>query len=141
MVLCAFVNKKKLACGDAVLFLRGDDGELRLGIRRAVQVKSGVKLALASNQQLNDIDSVVNAISMKSLFNLCYNPRSSSSNFIIPFCKFSKSLGISYAPGMRFKMGIETEDAAERRCTGLIIGISDVDPLRWRGSKWRCLMV
>ena len=27
----AFVNKKKLVSGDAVLFLRGDDGELRLG--------------------------------------------------------------------------------------------------------------
>lgn len=38
-------------------------------------------------------------------------------------------------------MRFETEDAAERRCTGLITGISDVDPLRWPGSKWRCLMV
>ncbi|XP_072054482.1 auxin response factor 3-like [Arachis hypogaea] len=32
----AFVNKKKLVSGDAVLFLRGDDGELRLG-RAALQ--------------------------------------------------------------------------------------------------------
>ncbi|KAJ0017297.1 hypothetical protein Pint_10500 [Pistacia integerrima] len=42
---------------------------------------------------------------------------------------------------MRFKMRFETEDSAERRCTGLITGISDVDPLRWPGSKWRCLLV
>ncbi|CAH8309080.1 unnamed protein product [Eruca vesicaria subsp. sativa] len=33
----AFVNKKKLVSGDAVLFLRGDDGKLRLGVRRAAQ--------------------------------------------------------------------------------------------------------
>nr|ACU18048.1 unknown [Glycine max] len=42
---------------------------------------------------------------------------------------------------MRFRMRFETEDAAERRCTGLIAGISDVDPVRWLGSKWRCLLV
>ncbi|XP_017231661.1 auxin response factor 3 isoform X2 [Daucus carota subsp. sativus] len=137
----AFVNKKKLVCGDAVLFLRGDDGELRLGIRRAGQAKSGAKFALACTLQLNDIASVVKAISTKSVFNLCYNPRSSSSNFVVPFYKFSKSLSNSFTPGMRFKMLTETEDATERRCPGLIIGISDVDPLRWPGSKWRCLMV
>ncbi|KAH1217241.1 Auxin response factor 3 [Glycine max] len=81
----AFVNKKKLVSGDAVLFLRGEDGELRLGIRRAAQLKSGT--------------------------------------------------------GMRFRMRFETEDAAERRFTGLIVGIADVDPVRWPGSRWRCLMV
>ncbi|KAL1834138.1 hypothetical protein DCAR_0104307 [Daucus carota subsp. sativus] len=137
----AFVNKKKLVCGDAVLFLRGGDGELRLGIRRAAQVKSGAKVAVAYNEHMNDIASVVNAVSMKSVFNLCYNPRSSSSDFVIPFSKFSKSLANSFSPGIRFKMRIETEDATERRCTGLIVGTGDVDPLRWPGSKWRCLMV
>ncbi|KAJ7968620.1 Auxin response factor [Quillaja saponaria] len=38
-------------------------------------------------------------------------------------------------------MRFETEDAAERRCTGLITGISDVDPVSWPGSKWKCLLV
>ncbi|KAI5331692.1 hypothetical protein L3X38_021818 [Prunus dulcis] len=41
---------------------------------------------------------------------------------------------------MRFKMHFET-DAAERRYTGLITGISELDPVRWPGSKWRCLVV
>ncbi|CAN8288624.1 unnamed protein product [Cochlearia groenlandica] len=34
----AFVNKKKLVSGDDVLFLI-DDGKLRLGVRRASQIK------------------------------------------------------------------------------------------------------
>ena len=63
-------------------------------------------------------------------------------------------------------MGSETEDAAARRfnifepvvalnskhyiesysslndrCSGLIVGVSDTDPVRWPGSKWRCLLV
>ncbi|KAK7290760.1 hypothetical protein RIF29_05421 [Crotalaria pallida] len=64
----------------------------------------------------------------------------SSSEFIIPLHKFSKSFDCSYSVGMRFRMRFETEDAAERRFTGLIAGISDVDPVRWPGSKWRCLL-
>ncbi|RVW95884.1 Auxin response factor 3 [Vitis vinifera] len=61
----------------------------------------------------------------------------SSSEFIIPLRKFSKSIDHSFSAGMRFKMRVETEDAAERRYTGLITGISDMDPVRWPGSKWR----
>ncbi|CAJ1961792.1 unnamed protein product, partial [Sphenostylis stenocarpa] len=139
----AFVNKKKLVSGDAVLFLRGDDGELRLGIRRAAQLKSAGSFAVPTGQQLNPgtLMDVVNALSTRSAFSVCYNPRFSSSEFIIPVHKFLKSLDCSYLVGMRFRMRFETEDAAERRFTGLIAGISDVDPVRWPGSKWRCLLV
>ncbi|XP_058201208.1 auxin response factor 3 isoform X1 [Rhododendron vialii] len=138
-----FVNKKKLLSGDAVLFLRAGDGELRLGIRRAAQVKSDSPFTALSSQKLNvgSISVVVNAISTCRMFNVCYNPRASSSEFIIPFCKFSKSLAHSYTVGMRFKMRFEAEDAAERRYTGLITGVSDFDPVRWCGSKWRSLLV
>ncbi|GFS46310.1 transcriptional factor B3 family protein [Actinidia rufa] len=138
----AFVNKKKLVSGDAVLFLRCGNGELRLGIRRAAQVKTDSTFPALSCQKLNvgNINNVVNAISIRSVFNIWYNPRASSSEFMIPLCKFSKSLTHSFTVGMRFKMRFETEDAAERY-TGLITGVSDVDPARWPGSKWRCLLV
>ncbi|GAV75083.1 B3 domain-containing protein/Auxin_resp domain-containing protein [Cephalotus follicularis] len=139
----AFVNKKKLISGDAVLFLRGEDGELRLGIRRAAQLKGGATFPALCSQQLNHstLVDVVGAISIRSAFNICYNPRASSSEFIIPVHKFLKSLDQPFTAGMRFKMRFETEDTAERRYTGLITGISDVDPVRWPGSKWRCLLV
>ncbi|KEH36566.1 putative transcription factor ARF family [Medicago truncatula] len=139
----AFVNKKKLVSGDAVLFLRGEDGELRLGIRRAVQLKSSGSFGGLSGMQLDpgSLMDVVNALSKRSAFSVCYNPRVSSSEFIIPVNKFLKSLDCSYSAGMRFRMRFETEDAAERRFTGLIAGISDADPVRWPGSKWKCLLV
>lgn len=139
----AFVNKKKLVSGDAVLFLRGDDGVLRLGIRRAAQLKSACSFAVPSGQQLNPatLMDVVSALSTRCAFSVCYNPRVSSSEFIIPVQKFLKSLDCSYSVGMRFRMHFESEDAAERRFTGLIAGISDVDPVRWPGSKWKCLLV
>ncbi|XP_047149126.1 auxin response factor 3-like isoform X2 [Vigna umbellata] len=137
----AFVNKKKLVSGDAVLFLRGEDGELRLGIRRAAQLKSGSAISTFAAEQLNlsSLLDVVNALSARRAFSVHYNP--SSSEFIIPIKKFLRSLDYSYSVGTRFRMRFETEEAAERRFTGLIVGITDVDPVRWPGSKWRCLMV
>ncbi|KAH9748867.1 auxin response factor 3 [Citrus sinensis] len=139
----AFVNKKKLVSGDAVLFLRGEDGELRLGIRRAPHVKSGATFPSFCSQQSspNSVTDVVDAIARKRAFSISYNPRASASEFIIPVNKFLKSLDHSFAVGMRFKMRFETDDAAERRYTGVIMGVGDVDPVRWPGSKWRCLLV
>ncbi|XP_052488947.1 auxin response factor 3 isoform X2 [Gossypium raimondii] len=137
----AFVNKKKLVSGDAVLFLRGEDGELRLGVRRAAQIKDGSSFPSSCSQQLNcsNFADVVHAVSMKSVFSIYYNP--SSSDFVIPVHKFWKCLDPSFSIGMRFKMQFEAEDAAERRHSGVITGISDINPVRWPGSKWRCLMV
>ncbi|XP_041992068.1 auxin response factor 3-like isoform X3 [Salvia splendens] len=137
----AFVNKKKLVSGDAVLFLRGGDGELRLGIRRATQIKTGATTLPPTSQQFNasSIAAVVNAITTQSTFDICYNPRVRSSDIIVPHHKFCKSLTQSFSCGMRFKIRFEAEDSSER--SGLIVGVSDVDPASWPGSKWKCLLV
>ncbi|KAJ6724956.1 AUXIN RESPONSE FACTOR 3 [Salix viminalis] len=108
----AFVNKKKLVSGDAVLFLRGEDGELRLGVRRAAQVKCGPTFPAPCNHQLNQISfgDVASAISTRNVFHIYYNPRTFNSN---TFCRY----------------------------TGIITGVSELDPARWPGSKWKCLLV
>lgn len=141
----AFVNKKKLVSGDAVLFLRGGNGELRLGIRRASQLKGNISYNISGSQNLNvgvgALASLANAVSMKKMFQINYNPRVNQSEFIVPFWKFRKSCSYSISVGTRFKMRFESEDAAERRCTGLITAVSDLDPVQWPGSKWRCLVV
>ncbi|KMT04585.1 hypothetical protein BVRB_8g182410 [Beta vulgaris subsp. vulgaris] len=138
----AFVNKKKLVSGDAVLFLRGADGELRLGIRRAVQLKGPAAFpALASRPVNNGVTAAFDAISSRRVFNVCYNPRASSSEFVVPLRRFLRSMDNSFNVGMRFKMRFEAEDAGERRYTGVVTGMAELDPIRWPGSKWRCLMV
>jgi auxin response factor len=73
----AFVNKKKLVSGDAVLFLRGDDGELRLGVRRAAQLKNGSAFPALYNQcsNLGTLANVAHAVATESVFNIYYNPR------------------------------------------------------------------
>ncbi|XP_068657892.1 auxin response factor 3-like [Aristolochia californica] len=139
----AFVNKKKIVSGDAVLFLRGESGELRLGVRRASQLHSGISYAAFCSQRSNlgSFAAVANAVAKKSGFHIYYNPRASSSEFIIPYWKFCKSFGRAFSVGTRIKMLCETDDATERRYTGVISGIDDLDPVRWPGSKWRCLLV
>ncbi|XP_037473471.1 auxin response factor 15-like [Triticum dicoccoides] len=138
----AFVNKKKLVSGDAVLFLRGDDGELRLGVRRAVQLKNGSAFPALYSQcsNLGTLANVAHAVATKSMFQIFYNPRLSQSEFIVPYWKFAKSFSQPFSAGLRFKMRYESEDAAERRYTGIITGTGDADPM-WRGSKWKCLLV
>jgi hypothetical protein len=69
-----------------IINIRGDDGELRLGIRRAVQLKSSGSFAAPSGMQLDpgSLMDVVNALSKRSSFSVCYNPRYFSSCLCFP---------------------------------------------------------
>ncbi|CAM0882671.1 unnamed protein product [Alopecurus aequalis] len=138
----SFVNKKKLVSGDAVLFLRGDDGELKLGVRRAIQLKNEALFkAFSSNSaKIHTLSSVASSLKHGSVFHICYNPRTAASEFIVPYWKFLKSLNHPFCVGMRFRIQYGSEDVNERR-SGMITGINEVDPIRWTGSKWRSLLV
>ncbi|XP_020160562.1 auxin response factor 2 isoform X2 [Aegilops tauschii subsp. strangulata] len=138
----AFVNKKKLVSGDAVLFLRGEDGVLRLGVRRAAQLKNVSPVPALFNQDssLSSLGNVAQAVAVKSIFHIYYNPRLCESEFIVPYWKFMRSFSQPFSVGMRFKMKYENEDASERRSTGTITGSRESDP-KSHGSKWKCLVV
>ncbi|CAH8365659.1 unnamed protein product [Eruca vesicaria subsp. sativa] len=122
---------------------RGHDGKLRLGVRRAAQFEGASAFSTQYNQNMNhnNFAEVAHAISTNSAFNIYYNPKSSWSNFIVPAPKFLKIVDYPFCIGMRFKARVGSEDASERRSPGIITGISDLDPIRWPGSKWRCLLV
>ncbi|CAH8309066.1 unnamed protein product [Eruca vesicaria subsp. sativa] len=92
----------------------------------------------------NSFAEVAHAISTNIAFNIYYNPKItislSYSNFIVPAPKFLKIVDYPFCIGMRFKARVESEDASERRSPGIITGISGLDPIRWPGSKWKCLL-
>ncbi|KAK7262350.1 hypothetical protein RJT34_29918 [Clitoria ternatea] len=139
-----FVSQKNLVSGDAVLFLRGENGELRLGIRRAVRPRNGLPESILCSQNCypNFLSSVANAISTKSMFHVFYSPRASHADFVVPYQKYIKSIKNPVTIGTRFKMRFEMDDSQERRCSGgTLIGTNDLDPYRWPKSKWRCMMV
>ncbi|KAL6967300.1 ADP-ribosylation factor 4 [Sarracenia purpurea var. burkii] len=135
-----FVSQKNLVSGDAVLFLRGEGGELRLGIRRAVRPRNGLPDSILINQNYRSILSLVaNSVSTKSTFPVFYSPRASHAEFVVPYQKYIRSINNHIPIGSRFKIKFDVDDSPER--SGVVTGICDLDPYRWPQSKWRCLMV
>ncbi|KAJ8768660.1 hypothetical protein K2173_023564 [Erythroxylum novogranatense] len=136
-----FVGQKNLVSGDAVLFLRGEDGELRLGIRRAVRPRNGLPDSFIEkhNSYPSVLSLVANSISTKSTFHVLYNPRAPHAQFVVPLQKYIKSIRNPVCIGTRFKMRFAMDDSPGR--SGVVAAIGDFDPYRWPNSKWRSLMV
>ncbi|KAL9662015.1 hypothetical protein QQ045_026843 [Rhodiola kirilowii] len=138
-----FVSSKRLVAGDAFIFLRGENGELRVGVRRAMRQQGNVPSSVISSHSmhLGVLASAWHAISTGTMFTVFYKPRTSPTEFIVPFDQYTESVKNNYSIGMRFKMRFEGEEAPEQRFTGTVVGIDDADPKMWRDSKWRCLKV
>ncbi|KAF5743655.1 auxin response factor 2 [Tripterygium wilfordii] len=138
-----FVSSKRLVAGDAFIFLRGENGELRVGVRRAMRQHGNVPLSVISSHSmhLGVLASAWHAISTGTIFTVYYKPRTSPAEFIVPFDQYMESVKTNYSIGMRFKMRFEGEEAPEQRFTGTVVGTEDADPKRWQDSKWRCLKV
>ncbi|XP_051119694.1 auxin response factor 2B-like [Andrographis paniculata] len=138
-----FVSSKRLVAGDAFIFLRGENGELRVGVRRAMRQQSNAPSSVISSHSmhLGVLATAWHAIQTKTMFTIYYKPRTSPSEFIVPYDQYMESIKNNYSIGMRFKMKFEGEEAPEQRFTGTIIGIEDADAKRWPESRWRSLKV
>ncbi|KAK9278040.1 hypothetical protein L1049_027597 [Liquidambar formosana] len=138
-----FVSSKRLVAGDAFIFLRGENGELRVGVRRAMRQQGNVPSSVISSHSmhLGVLATAWHAITTGTMFTVYYKPRTSPAEFIVPYDQYMESVKNNYSIGMRFKMRFEGEEAPEQRFTGTIVGTEDADPNRWRESKWRCLKV
>ncbi|XP_057465941.1 auxin response factor 2B-like [Actinidia eriantha] len=138
-----FVSSKRLVAGDAFIFLRGENGELRVGVRRAMRQQGNVPSSVISSHSmhLGVLATAWHAYTTGTIFTVYYKPRTSPVEFIVPFDQYMESVKSNYSIGMRFKMRFEGEEAPEQRFTGTIVGIDDADPKRWTESKWRCLKV
>ncbi|XP_057791481.1 auxin response factor 2A-like [Salvia miltiorrhiza] len=138
-----FVSSKRLVAGDAFIFLRGENGELRVGVRRAMRQQGNAPSSVISSHSmhLGVLATAWHAIKTKTMFIVYYKPRTSPAEFIVSYDQYMESVKNNYSIGMRFKMRFEGEEAPEQRFTGTIVGIEDADPKRWPESKWRCLKV
>ncbi|XP_062154550.1 auxin response factor 18 [Alnus glutinosa] len=135
-----FVTSKRLVAGDAFVFLRGDNGELRVGVRRLARQQIPMPSSVISSQSmhLGVLATASHAVMTQTIFVVYYKPR--TSQFIISVNKFLEAVNNAFSVGMRFKMRFEGEDSPERRFTGTIVGVGDISP-EWSKSKWRSLKV
>ncbi|KAK4358691.1 hypothetical protein RND71_020920 [Anisodus tanguticus] len=150
------------------LTLGGEGGDLRLGIRRAARPRNGLPESIIKSQYSGSdvLSSVATAVSAKSTFHLFLDRgatsgspfiyvasaaeqnvietsqllRASHADFVVPYQKYVKAINTRVPVGTRFKMRFDLDDSPERRYSGVVTGISDMDPFRWPNSKWRCLM-
>ncbi|RVX20893.1 Auxin response factor 4 [Vitis vinifera] len=133
-----FVTSKKLVAGDACIFLRGANGELRVGVRRATRLQNNVSASVLSGHSMQHgiLASAFHAISTGTMFTVYFRPWTSP-EFIIPYDQYIKSAENNYSVGTRFRMLFEGEECSQQRCAGTIVGIEDVDAIRWPNSEWR----
>ncbi|XP_071693016.1 auxin response factor 2A-like [Rutidosis leptorrhynchoides] len=138
-----FVSSKRLVAGDAFIFLRGENGELRVGVRRAMRQQANIPSSVISSHSmhLGVLATAWHAIQTGTMFTVYYKPRTSPAEFIVPYDQYMESVKNNYSIGMRFNMRFEGEEAPEQRFTGTIVGVEERDPKRWSDSKWRCLKV
>ncbi|KAM2932860.1 hypothetical protein FF1_040881 [Malus domestica] len=134
-----FVTSKRLVAGDAFVFLRGDNGELRVGVRRLAQ-QSQIPSSVISSQSmhLGVLATASHALMTKTLFVVYSKPR--TSQFIIGLSKYLEATKTKFSLGTRFRMRFEGDESPERRFTGTIVEVGDLSP-QWSESKWRSLKV
>ncbi|XP_042981861.1 auxin response factor 18 isoform X1 [Carya illinoinensis] len=135
-----FVTSKRLVAGDAFVFLRGENGELRVGVRRLARQQSPMPSSVISSQSmhLGVLATASHAVLTQTLFVVYYKPR--TSQFIISVNKYLEAINNGFSVGIRFKMRFEGEDSPERRFSGTIVRVEDISA-EWSDSKWRSLKI
>ncbi|KAL2461474.1 Auxin response factor 9 [Abeliophyllum distichum] len=135
-----FVSSKRLVAGDAFAFLRGENGELRVGVRNLAQQQSYMPPSVISSHSmhLGVLATASHAITTQTLFVVYCKPR--TSQFIIRLNKYLEAIHHGFSVGMRVRMRFEDEDSPERRFIGTIVGVGDISP-QWTDSEWRSLKI
>lgn len=138
-----FVSSKKLVAGDAFIFLRGESGELRVGVRRLMRQLNNMPSSVISSHSmhLGVLATAAHAIQTGTLFSVFYKPRTSRSEFLVSVNKYLEAKSHKLSVGMRFKMRFEGDEVPERRFSGTIVGVNDTSSSSWVNSEWRSLKV
>ncbi|KAF7842825.1 auxin response factor 1-like [Senna tora] len=138
-----FVSSKKLVAGDAFIFLRGENGELRVGVRRLMRQQNNMPSSVISSHSmhLGVLATASHAIATGTLFSVFYKPRTSRSEFIVSLNKYLEARNHKFSVGMRFKMRFEGDEVPERRFSGTIVGVEENNSPVWANSEWRSLKV
>lgn len=138
-----FVSSKKLVAGDAFIFLRGESGELRVGVRRLMRQLNNMPSSVISSHSmhLGVLATAAHAIQTGTLFSVFYKPRTSRSEFLVSVNKYLEAKSHKLSVGMRFKMRFEGDEVPERRFSGTIVGVNDTSASSWVNSEWRSLKV
>jgi hypothetical protein len=163
-----FVNQKRLLAGDSIVFLRGEDGQVHVGLRRSRRggfgegssgasmsgwdayrglVRGGNSATSSAHSNGGKVapEDVLVAAKLAATgqpFEVVHYPRASSPEFCVRAAAVHAAMQVQWCPGMRFKMAFETEDSSRISWfMGTVAGVQVADPARWPQSPWRLLQV
>jgi len=75
-------------------------------------------------------------------FEVVYYPRAGWSDFVLKAEVVDAAMSVTWCPGMRIKMAVETDDSSRTTWfQGVVSQVSVPDHGAWRGSPWRMLHV
>ncbi|XP_019193209.1 PREDICTED: auxin response factor 11-like isoform X2 [Ipomoea nil] len=118
----AFVKSKELVAGDSFVFIRGENGQMHVGVRRLVYQQSCVGLSRTSRQTKQVLGAVISqAIATQTLFVVNYEAR--TSQCIISLNKHLQSV----ASGINLSVYYEGEGYQHRRSEGNDEQMEEVD--------------
>ncbi|MCH90193.1 auxin response factor 9-like, partial [Trifolium medium] len=95
---------------------RGEDGQLRVGVRRMSKQHCPMPSSVISSQSMNlgVLATASHAVMTNTMFVVYYKPR--TSQFIVGLNKYLEAVNnYMFSVGMRFKMRFEGDDSPERR--------------------------
>ncbi|WOL01576.1 auxin response factor 7 [Canna indica] len=138
-----FVSAKRLVAGDAFIFLRGENGDLRVGVRRLMKQQNNMPSSVISSHSmhLGVLATASHAFSTGTRFSVFFKPRTCQSEFIVSVSKYLEAKNHKFSIGSRFRMRFEGDEAPERRFSGTIVATGDNKPSPWEDSEWRSLKV
>lgn len=158
----SFVNHKKLEAGDSIVFLRAENGDLCVGIRRAKRgivggwnptagsvLCGGLSTRIGNGSSISrgrvKTEAVIEAATLAASgkpFDAVYYPRASTPQFCVKASLVNAAMRTRWCSGMRFKMAFETEDSSRISWfMGTISSVQVADRARWPESPWRLLQV
>ncbi|XP_057991607.1 auxin response factor 2B isoform X2 [Hevea brasiliensis] len=150
-----FVGSKKLAKAtrSVLIFLRGENGEIRIGVRKLMGQETDV-VKHGESICSGILSNAYHAIVTGNHFYVIYKPRTSTlkiifniifrtigSEFIVSVNKYREAQKRSIFNGMRFMMKFEGEDGCEKSFNGRIVHFQDNISSRWPDSEWRSIKV
>jgi len=80
-----FVSAKRLVAGDAFIFLRGENGELRVGVRHAMRQQAVPSSLISSHSMhIGVLATAWHAVNTRAMFTVYYKPRTSPAEVVVP---------------------------------------------------------
>ncbi|KAL4183537.1 hypothetical protein AMTRI_Chr11g155600 [Amborella trichopoda] len=128
-----FVDEKRLASGDTVVFARGNDGMMSVGLRRRAEVSQFRTHWLPPE----DVVRAAEHAASGHPFQVVYYPNRGSA-FCVERHIVDMALELSWVPDVTIRMTVE---GVKGLVTGSVLSVSVVDPDRWPGSPWGLLEV